>query len=550
MARDIRKQPGQEGKDEIDDPARDLDFDKLWEATNEADAKKAREWKEKWLKWANRGDKRAPYTPWLVVPCNFGDFGARPLPPGTAHYQSPFIGVVSPDPSGVPLAGSPNTVFATVFNFGAATSAPTQVSFYWCDPSVGLGAADANLIGSTMVEVPPGQGARVDCPVPWVPLYVNGGHECLFVTASNPVFDPMTAPFKPWADRHVGQRNITVMPAFETKLIMWIPAGRRGALGELRVLALLAQAPAGFDLQATPFDTLAWAAAQVHHPMLPPRRGERAEEAPRIVIRQIAAEKVIAGIGFTGETRAQKTLEDRPALDAEGKQDAAFGEVMLKLEPELGVLRQISVDVRALDLRPDEIVVVTFTYLSGGLLEGGYGMVLASPDWFDSPGLQRFSARIGTGGMMEHEQKADPGGRGIDDYALMELVIDHNPEARAVHELARQLAPMLPIKSLDALAENMKSLKLAGLSVPVALFADQIAPEAFPIDDPRDLVWKLSGAVHIGMTEGQARQSVLNGETALLLARMQETVPGRRAPTPSGYFTGPSMFGTAPKREV
>jgi hypothetical protein len=303
---------------------------------------------------------------------------------------------------------------------------------------------------------------------------------------------------------------------------------------------------------------VAWAAAQALTPVVH-KRGRRDEirrdAAPQMMVKQIPLDGVIDGVTLLEERRAQKAPDLRPMLADNGQGDAAFGEVLLKLESEPGIQRQFSVAFRALDLRRDEIVVLTLTWLSGGMLEGGYTVVLANPDWFknagrnDNPDMRRNFQNADTGGNMEREQKSDMGDKRRDDYTLMELVIDHNPEARATHELARQLAPMLPIKSLDHLAEQMKSLKLSGLSVPVAMFGDQIAPEVFPIEDPRDLIWKLSGAVRIGMVEGKAHASVLSTDTAVLLARMSETVPGRRAPIPSGYFTGPSMFGTAPKRE-
>lgn len=171
------------------------------------------------------------FTPWLVVPFKTlnptipgqtPDLGARPVT-GEAFWASPYIAVESPLGLGpTAVAGQPNFVHARVFNLGKATSRPTQVDFAWADPSLGLGPGTFHPIGTEWVEVRHGQSLDVRCGTPWVPTVVNGGHECLMVNTSNPFvavgtaplpgpFDPITHPFAPWLDRHVGQRNITVV---------------------------------------------------------------------------------------------------------------------------------------------------------------------------------------------------------------------------------------------------------------------------------------------------------------------------------------------------
>lgn len=171
------------------------------------------------------------FTPWLVVPFKTlnptitgqtPDLGARPVT-GEAFWASPYIAVESPLGLGpTAVAGEPNFVHARVFNLGKATSRPTQVDFAWADPSLGLGPGTFHPIGTEWVEVRHGQSVDVRCGTAWVPTIVNGGHECLMVNTSNPFiavgtgplpgpFDPITHPFAPWLDRHVGQRNITVV---------------------------------------------------------------------------------------------------------------------------------------------------------------------------------------------------------------------------------------------------------------------------------------------------------------------------------------------------
>lgn len=128
------------------------------------------------------------------------------------------------------MAGAENHIVARIFNLGAATAAPTKVDFFWSDPSVGLGAAEAHFIGTEYVEVQPMTSQVVRCATPWIPSYLNDGHECVFVQCDNHVLDPLLLPFQPWADRHVGQRNMHVLPAVAQAFHLWAPAGIEGCV--------------------------------------------------------------------------------------------------------------------------------------------------------------------------------------------------------------------------------------------------------------------------------------------------------------------------------
>lgn len=185
--------------------------------------------REAWLIQQKR--RTRTFTPWLVVPFTSlnptvpgqtPDLGARPVV-AEAFWASPYIAVESSLGLGpMAVAGEENFVHVRVFNLGKATSRPTQVDFAWADPSLGLGPGTFHPIGTEWVEVRHGQSVDVRCATPWVPTLLNGGHECLMVNTSNPFiavgstplpgpFDPITHPFAPWLDRHVGQRNITVV---------------------------------------------------------------------------------------------------------------------------------------------------------------------------------------------------------------------------------------------------------------------------------------------------------------------------------------------------
>lgn len=105
-------------------------------------------------------------------------------------------------------------------NLGQAPAFGALVEFYWFNPSLGFSSSDANLIGTTYVDLGPRSGPNshklVKCPFSWVAKYENGGHECIVVRISQPVTDPLSGP--PWdasQNRHIGQRNIHVMTAAE-----------------------------------------------------------------------------------------------------------------------------------------------------------------------------------------------------------------------------------------------------------------------------------------------------------------------------------------------
>ncbi|MDT5188837.1 MAG: hypothetical protein QOI28_1088 [Mycobacterium sp.] len=167
--------------------------------------------------------------PFLFFRANPGDTGTRPAV--GAFWESPDIYLLAGvHPSAAPaippklgetaLAGKPNTVYAHVWNFGRAAAHDVVVEFYWCNPTLGFNANSAHLIGRNHAHL----GARgsgrahhvVKCPEPWIPTFVNGGHECLLVRAWDNVGDLITTPeWDAAVNRHLGQRNVHVVAAAE-----------------------------------------------------------------------------------------------------------------------------------------------------------------------------------------------------------------------------------------------------------------------------------------------------------------------------------------------
>lgn len=171
-------------------------------------------------------ERKPRYEVELLVRTFFGDTGVRPTTdPDLVFWESPDIWIDGP--SGDPDQATPgvvNTVNVHVWNTGLADCWSAHVDLFWCDPSVGITPALAQPIGATTVTLMGGEHKVV--PFPWVPTTVNGGHECLVAQVYDPVSDPIVSPFRPTLDRHVCQRNIsvvTVAPGQAFEFLVAIP---------------------------------------------------------------------------------------------------------------------------------------------------------------------------------------------------------------------------------------------------------------------------------------------------------------------------------------
>ncbi|HEX9312898.1 MAG TPA: hypothetical protein VGA30_08770, partial [Actinomycetota bacterium] len=189
------------------------------------------------------GPRKDEYLPYLLIRAASGDRGARPFTgvfwesPDmfvAAGQDAPVAPLFPPTGAGVADAGAPNTLYAHVWNLGKSPAYRVRVEFYWFNPTLGISRADANLIGAAWIDLanrftvypewqeqtgPDGNAyvtrgchAIVRCPQTWVPVFENGGHECLVVRAFEPMMDSIPLDqFSAPADRHIGQRNIAVV---------------------------------------------------------------------------------------------------------------------------------------------------------------------------------------------------------------------------------------------------------------------------------------------------------------------------------------------------
>ncbi len=91
-----------------------------------------------------------------------------------------------------------------------------RVDFYWANPALQVTRSNATFVGSAFADVAGGGAQDVLCLVPWTPVIVNNGHECLVAVANHPG-DPLPNPlpdaFDPPTYRQVAQLNLTVLVA-------------------------------------------------------------------------------------------------------------------------------------------------------------------------------------------------------------------------------------------------------------------------------------------------------------------------------------------------
>jgi hypothetical protein len=66
-----------------------------------------------------------------------------------------------------------------------------------------------------LATIPAQNCKQVICPVPWIPIFLGNGHECLIVQCNFYMEgnDRLKFPLHAELDRHVAQRNLTVNPA-------------------------------------------------------------------------------------------------------------------------------------------------------------------------------------------------------------------------------------------------------------------------------------------------------------------------------------------------
>lgn len=156
---------------------------------------------------------------------------------GVPWYLSPDIWVVpGNDPNGavgLPVVNMSCYVWARVQNRGSSSVSNATVKYYWADPSMVISPTTANHIGTSYVNLGPGETKQVLCLTTWTPIWVNNGHECLIVEAfssDDPVLHGPTDEFNAEGDRHVAQRNIGILNVMTKAKIIVYPFAARNTI--------------------------------------------------------------------------------------------------------------------------------------------------------------------------------------------------------------------------------------------------------------------------------------------------------------------------------
>jgi hypothetical protein len=127
-----------------------------------------------------------------------------------------------------PRAGETYTVVVHVWNLGRFPAWGVAVRAWWVEPGFFSGTPDprytAHYIGGAFTELGDRDQGRahrlVPLPQPWTVVANQEGHECLLAVAEA-FADPWSGVFAANADRHVAQRNLTlVMRQNDTASIM------------------------------------------------------------------------------------------------------------------------------------------------------------------------------------------------------------------------------------------------------------------------------------------------------------------------------------------
>jgi hypothetical protein len=133
-------------------------------------------------------------------------------------WNSPDIWVVpGNDPNGMPgqpIEGESAFLWVKIQNAGELPIRGAQVNFYWSNPAVFVLRSNSTLIGSSFVDFNSAESKEVLCVIPWIPVIVNDGHECIIVEVIHPSitidstneFDPPNPKY-----HNIAQKNLSVL---------------------------------------------------------------------------------------------------------------------------------------------------------------------------------------------------------------------------------------------------------------------------------------------------------------------------------------------------
>lgn len=176
-----------------------------------------------------RRPRREDVHPYLLIRAAVGDRGARPTWPPTPSWESPDILLMPAEVKGPfdstrlvtsPVAGRSYRVFVRIWNLGLVPAVGVHVKAWAINPGFfGTGNQhdpyyQQHLIGGVWTELGdrtrPGCTSVVELDRTWDVSEGDTSHQCLLAQVHCPLDVASGALFSN-ADRHVGQRNLTVM---------------------------------------------------------------------------------------------------------------------------------------------------------------------------------------------------------------------------------------------------------------------------------------------------------------------------------------------------
>jgi hypothetical protein len=129
-------------------------------------------------------------------------------------------------------------MWARVSNVGNVSVQGCRIDFYWANPSAQMVVGVATFVGSAYADLDPSETQDVLCLVPWIPVMVNGGHECVLAVVhgagdTSPIPDPLPNgyAFDPPSHDQIAQLNLSVLDAamLEIPQTLFVNATRREA---------------------------------------------------------------------------------------------------------------------------------------------------------------------------------------------------------------------------------------------------------------------------------------------------------------------------------
>ena len=199
--------------------------------------------------------RREDVYPYLLIRAVVGDRGVRPTWPPKPSWESPDVLLIDAsyqgefDPARLvtsPVAGRSYRVFVRIWNLGLLPAIGVHVKAWAVNPGF-FGSFnqhdpyyEQHLIGGRWVEL--SDRTRPDCVAvveldrTWDIDPGTSGHHCMLAEVECPL-DPGSGLLLANADRHVGQRNLTILTASAMPMMLV------GTLGGL--------VPEGFTLEVT-----------------------------------------------------------------------------------------------------------------------------------------------------------------------------------------------------------------------------------------------------------------------------------------------------------